>query len=285
MNTLEWNDENLELYQRHILLHDIGIEGQERLFDTKVLVIGVGAIGSNALYHLASAGIGTIGILGDAVLGLSDICSQILYTKKDVGKSKLTLTKARIKAINPHAKVRLHNTLLEFHALVSIFKDYDLVLDCTDNFAPKCLINAVCIEANTPLIFGGIVDLSIQALSIKPKISACYSCVFGASKDFLESYKRAKNITDSTNCKDLRESQMQESCQTSQSSPTCAKSAIIGSVAGILGSIQATEAIKIISRINTPLYGNLLTLHTREMRFVSESVERNKHCPICADKA
>lgn len=261
---MEWNDENLELYQRHILVSDIGIDGQERLFNASVLVIGLGAIGSSALYYLASGGVGRIGLLGDSELTLADISSQILYQKKDVGKSKLTLAKSKLKAINPSTELKAHKDSLEFSSLSKIVKNYDVVLDCTDNFAPKFLINAVCVRENKHLISGGVVDLSLQLISINPHISACYSCLYGVPKGFLENTE-----TD---------------CQKSSNAPTCAKSAIVGSVAGILGAMQATETIKLITQIKEVLYNTLLTLDTRNMQFRAEPIEKNKNCPICGSQ-
>lgn len=261
---MEWNDENLELYQRHILLSDIGIDGQEKISNAKVLVIGLGAIGSSVLYYLVSAGVGTVGLLGDSPLSLADVSSQILYQRKDVGKSKLSLAKAHLKSINPQVTIKTHKDTLELHSLSKVIKSYDLVLDCTDNFAPKFLINLVCVKENKPLVCGGIVDLSIQIITIQPHVSACYSCIYGVPKDFLENVNSAECAR-----------------STKSNTPTCAQSAIIGSVAGILGSMEATEAIKYLTGIKEPLYNTLLTLDTRGMQFRAEKIERNTKCPIC----
>ncbi|MWV62029.1 hypothetical protein DCO58_06405 [Helicobacter saguini] len=275
---MEWNDELMEIYQRQILLKDVGVSGVERILDSKILVVGAGAIACSALQYLASTGVGNIGILGDAVVENADISTQILYTFKDVGKSKLSVLKSRLKSQNPHLSVKTYKdsvTPQNFATLVKIVKSYDIVLDCSDSFVPKMLVNAVCIAANATLISGGVVDLSLQILSVKPRISACYSCIFGVSKGFLDSI-----LGDSKGSKNTES----KSCENAQSSgPTCAKSAMIGSVAGISGSMMATEAIKILCDIKTPLFNNFLTFHTREMKGVNETIERKENCPVCGD--
>lgn len=268
---MEWNDELLEIYQRQILLKDVGIEGMQRVLESKILVIGVGAIGCSVLQYLAASGVGEIGILGDATIERADISTQILYNLKDVGKSKLSVLKSRLKTINPRLKVRTHKDSISsenFETLVKIMQHYDIVLDCADSFAPKMLINAACVRSLATLVSGGISDMSLQVLSVKAGESACYSCVFGVSKGFLESL--AKGVT-------------YGEVASKNAAPTCAKSAMIGSVAGILGSIMVTEVIKILCDIKTPLFNTFLTFHTREMTLTRETIQRNPKCPICAD--
>lgn len=260
---MQWDDNLLELYQRQILLKDIGIEGQERICNAKILVIGAGAIGSSALYYLASSGVGNIGILGDANVELADVAAQILYTQKDVGKSKLKVAKSRLKAINPHTNIALHKGEFSPQNIAEIVRNYDIVLDCADSFAPKFAINAACVREGKVLIHGGIVDFSVQLMSIRPHISACYSCVYGLPKGFSLDFG--------------------DKCESNQNSntPTCAKSAMLGALGGILGSMQATQAIKILCDIKESLFGSLITLHTREMQLKTEKFEKNKNCPIC----
>lgn len=286
---MEFNDELLEEFQRQILLSDIGIEGQMKLFEARILIIGVGSIGTNAFLHLLRSGVardkkGALGLFGEAKLELADISSQILYSPKDIGKSKLELLKAYAKAYSKGVNVKIHKDEFNFSNLKKVLVDYDLVLDATDNFASKFLINAACVSEDKTLIHAGLFDFNLQLLSIKPFKSACYACYYGVPKSFLANLKASLNKISSKNLKEIsKENFKVNSQENSQDSaaPTCAKSAILGSLAGILGALVATQAIKLITGIKESLFDELISFNARDFSLKKESLSKKADCEIC----
>ncbi|MDR2080477.1 MAG: HesA/MoeB/ThiF family protein [Campylobacteraceae bacterium] len=246
----DWSDEELERYSRHIILEDVGIEGQEKIINSKVLIIGAGGLGSPIAFYLAAAGVGEIGIADGDVVDISNLQRQIIHASSDVGIPKVESAKQKMTAINPHVKVNTYHTMISADNILDIIKPYDFVIDGTDNFATKFLINDACILADKPYSHGGILRFSGQTMTIKPKTSACYACVFNAPPP--------AGVV-----------------------PTCSSAGILGAVAGMLGTIQAAEALKFITGVGTPLYNTLLSFEAKSMSFRSVKLGKNPKCRVC----
>ncbi|MDR0746593.1 MAG: HesA/MoeB/ThiF family protein [Helicobacteraceae bacterium] len=250
----EWSDEELERYSRHIILEEVGIEGQERIIDAKVLVIGAGGLGSPIALYLAAAGVGTIGIIDGDAADLSNLQRQIIHTTKDVGKPKTLSAKDKMLAINPHIQVETYQTMITAENIQSVIAPYDFVIDGTDNFAAKFLINDACVLLKKPYSHGGILRFSGQTMTIKPYESACYACAFDKPPP--------AGVV-----------------------PTCSSAGILGAVAGMLGTIQAAEALKFIVGVGAPLYDSLLCFEAKTMSFRKVALKRNPKCRVCGENA
>ncbi|MCF6335360.1 MAG: HesA/MoeB/ThiF family protein, partial [Spirochaetales bacterium] len=175
-----YTQEQLERYSRHILLKDVGVEGQDKLLDGKVLIIGAGGLGSPAALYLAAAGVGTIGIVDGDRVDLSNLQRQIAHYTKDVGEWKTESASEKMVAINPDIKVIQYNQYLDASNIRGIIREYDFIIDGTDNFATKFLINDACVFENIPFSHGGILRFDGQTMTIDPNKTACYRCVFNA---------------------------------------------------------------------------------------------------------
>ncbi|MDR1615028.1 MAG: HesA/MoeB/ThiF family protein [Campylobacteraceae bacterium] len=246
----EWSDEELERYSRHIILEDIGIEGQEKIINSKILVIGAGGLGSPVAFYLAAAGVGEIGIIDGDVVDLSNLQRQIIHTNADIGVPKVESAKNKMLSINPHVKVNAYHTMINADNILDIIKPYDFVIDGTDNFATKFLVNDACILADKPYSHGGILRFSGQTMTINPHKSACYACVFNAPPP--------PNVV-----------------------PTCSTAGILGAVAGMLGTIQAAEALKFVTGVGKPLHDTLLSFEAKNMTFRSVKFAKNPKCRVC----
>ncbi|MDR2152165.1 MAG: HesA/MoeB/ThiF family protein [Helicobacteraceae bacterium] len=250
----DWSDEELERYSRHILLDDVGIEGQEKIGNAKILVIGAGGLGSPIALYLAAAGVGTIAIADGDAADLSNLQRQIIHTTQDVGKPKVLSAKEKMIAINPHINVVTYQTTITAENVESVIAPYDFVIDGTDNFAAKFLINDACVLLKKPYSHGGILRYSGQTMTIKPHESACYACVF-------DSPPPAGIV------------------------PTCSSAGILGAVAGMLGTIQAAEALKYILGVGEPLLNALLCFEAKTMSFRKVALKRNPKCRVCGESA
>ncbi|MDR0997393.1 MAG: molybdopterin-synthase adenylyltransferase MoeB [Zoogloeaceae bacterium] len=248
----EWTENELERYSRHILLADVGIEGQEKLLAAKVLIIGAGGLGAPAALYLAAAGVGKIGIVDGDVVDLSNLQRQVIHSTPDIGIAKVESAKRKMRAINPDIEVDAWQTMLNADNILSIVADYDFVIDGTDNFAAKFLINDACIKAKKPFSHGGILRFAGQTMTIDPGKSACYACAFDKPPP-------AGLV------------------------PTCSSAGVLGPVAGMLGTIQATEALKWIGGIGAPLTDTLLSFDAKTMAFRKTALKRNPHCRVCAN--
>ncbi len=248
----DYTEEQLERYSRHILLKDVGIEGQEKLLDGKVLIIGAGGLGAPASLYLAAAGVGTIGIVDGDKVDLSNLQRQIAHFTKDVGVWKADSASEKMRAINPDVKVVPYNEYLYSANIREIIREYDFVIDGTDNFATKFLINDACVFEKKPFSHGGILRFDGQTMTINPHESACYRCVFGAPPP-----------------PDLV--------------PTCSQAGVLGAIAGMLGTIQAAEALKFLTGAGELLHNKLLTFDALSMNFRKVSLKKNKNCPICGE--
>lgn len=236
-------EEQKQRYKRHIILPEIGGEGQSRLLSAKVLVVGAGGLGAPLLMYLAAAGVGNIGIMDFDKVDLSNLQRQVIFTTADTGLPKAERASARIEALNPDIKTTIITTRLDKANAKDIAGDYDIVLDATDNIETKYLINDTCVELGKPFIHAAVNLFGGNVMTVIPG-SACLRCVF----------PEAVKQKDST------------------------EYGIIGSVPGIIGSIQATEAIKLIVGAGEPLVNKMLTFDALSMSFNILSVNPSKHC-------
>ncbi|MCD6396176.1 MAG: HesA/MoeB/ThiF family protein [Spirochaetaceae bacterium] len=246
----DYTEDQLERYSRHILLKDIGIEGQEKLMDGKVLIIGAGGLGSPAALYLAAAGVGTIGIVDGDRVDLSNLQRQIAHFTKDIGEWKVKSASNKMSFINPDVKVIPYNEYLFASNIRNVIKDYDFIIDGTDNFAAKFLINDACIFENIPFSHGGILRFDGQTFTINPNKSACLRCLFHEPPPA-----------------DLV--------------PSCSEAGVLGAIAGMLGTIQAAEALKFLTGTGQLLNNKLLTFDALDMSFRKITVKKNDSCPVC----
>ena len=248
----DFTEEELKRYSRHILLKDVGVEGQEKIREAKVLVIGAGGLGAPVALYLAAAGVGTIGIVDGDVVDLSNLQRQIIHSTADIDKPKVQSAKETIQAINPHVKVREYKTFLEASNALDIIKEYDFVVDGTDNFPVKFLINDACVMAGKPFSHGGILRFEGQTFTHVPG-TACYRCVFPTPPP--------PNLV-----------------------PTCSQAGVLGAIAGLLGTIQAAEVLKYITGVGELLTDKLLTFNAKTMDFRKVAVKKREKCAICGDQ-
>jgi molybdopterin/thiamine biosynthesis adenylyltransferase len=249
------NDEMLERYSRHILIKDVGMRGQKKIIDGKVLIIGAGGLGSPAAMYLAAAGVGTIGIADGDVVDLSNLQRQIIHTTEDIGKDKVKSAEQTISALNPNVKVEIYKTLVNSKNIVDIIKDrdYDFVIDATDNFSAKLLINDACVLLKKPFSHAGIIQFQGQTITYVPG-SPCYRCAFPDP---------------------LPES----------AAPSCRQAGVFGVMAGIMGTVQATEALKYLLGIGDLLTGQILIIDALSMEFKKLPVQKAQKCAVCSDGA
>ena len=242
--------EEKERYSRHILIPDIDMVGQQRIVNAKVLCIGAGGLGSPTILYLAAAGIGQIGILDFDKVEVSNLQRQIIHTQADVGKSKARSAKEKAEALNPDVKINLHEFRLENHNALEVFAEYDLIIDCTDNFATRYLINDTAALLGKPYIWGSIYRFDGQVSVFWSKEGPCYRC-------------------------------LHPSPPTPGSVPSCAEGGVLGVLCGSIGSIQTNEAIKLITGIGRNLLGNLLIYDALENSYRNLEIKKSPNCPIC----
>ena len=242
----------IERDSRHIMLKEVGGKGQKKLLDGKVMIIGAGGLGSPIALYLAAAGVGTIGIADADTVDLSNLQRQIAHHTGDVGTPKVLSAKAKMVAMNPDVQVVTYHEWISAANILNIIRDYDFVIDGTDNFAAKFLINDACVMAGKPYSHGGILQFDGQAITVLPGQSACYRCIFPTPppKDAI---------------------------------PTCSAAGVIGVLPGVLGTIQATEAIKYLLGKGELLAGRLLTYNALRMRFREVPIRKNPKCPVCGE--
>jgi molybdopterin-synthase adenylyltransferase len=251
---LDFREDQIERYSRHIILSEVGVEGQEKLLNSKVLIIGTGGLGAPAAMYLAAAGVGTIGLVDGDVVDLSNLQRQIIHQSKDVGKLKVQSGKETINDINPDVNVITYNEFVTSENILNIIKDqdYDFIIDGTDNFSAKFLINDACVLAKKPYSHAGIIRFNGQLTTYVPdNDTACYRCIF-------QNPPPAGVV------------------------PTCREAGVLGVMGGVIGTLQATEAIKYILGFET-LAGYLLTYDALKMQFRKVKVSHNKKCGVCGD--
>jgi molybdopterin/thiamine biosynthesis adenylyltransferase/rhodanese-related sulfurtransferase len=240
-----------ERYSRQILLPEFGFEGQKRLSESQALLIGAGGLSSPAALYLAAMGVGTIGIIDDDKVALSNLHRQILYRESDIGKSKAMIASQRISEVNETVVVRTFPERLSKLNALSIMNEFDLVLDGSDNFATRYLINDACLVLGKPLISASILRFEGQLTVICTDGSPCYRCVF----------PEAPNAADA---------------------PSCAEAGVIGALAGVMGTMMAMEAVKLIAKIGEPLVGRLLIYDALNASFRTIRIQRDRDCKVCS---
>lgn len=248
----DFTTEQLERYSRHILLADVGVEGQEKLLNARVLIVGAGGLGCPIALYLAAAGVGTIGIVDNDTVEISNLQRQIAHFTKDIGVAKVESAKEKMLAINPDVEVITHQLFLSAANIRSTIRGYDFVIDGTDNFQTKFLVNDACVMEKIPLSHGGILRFNGQTLTIMPGESSCYRCSF-----------RNPPPPDAV--------------------PTCSQAGVLGAIAGMLGTIQAAEALKFITGAGSLLTDTLLSFDAKTMHFRKTNLRRQKNCPVCGD--
>lgn len=243
--------EQVKRYSRHIIMGDVGSGGQRKLMQSKALIVGAGGLGSPSAVYLALAGVGTIGIVDFDVVELSNLQRQILHHTPDVGRPKLESAKDNLRAYNPDVNVVLHEARLESDNAMEIIAQYDLVINGADNFATRYLVNDACYLLNKTLVDGSILIFDGQATVFKPG-SGCYRCLFPEPPP-------------------------------PGMVPNCAEAGVLGALTGLVGSIQATEALKQFLGIGDSLTSRLLLVDALSMSFREVKLKRNPSCPLCGD--
>jgi molybdopterin-synthase adenylyltransferase len=240
-------------YDRHIILDQVGKAGQEKLLESKVLIVGAGGLGSPAAMYLAGAGVGTIGIVDADKVELSNLQRQIIHGTGDVGVDKVVSAEHMLAELNPDVTVQVYNILVEPGNIGGIVEGYDLVLDCTDNFAAKFLINDACYFEKKAFCHAGVLKFDGQLMTVLPDESSCYRCVFDSPPD-------------------------------EKTAISCSRAGVLGVLPGVIGSLQATEAIKYLLEIGELLTDTMLTYNALTMEFRKVKVKRNPNCPLCGEK-
>ena len=243
--------DQVKRYSRHIIMGDVGSAGQRKLMQSKALIIGAGGLGSPSAVYLALAGVGTIGIVDFDVVELSNLQRQILHHTSDVGRSKVDSARDNIKSYNPDVNVVLHDVRLESDNAIDIISQYDLVINGADNFATRYLVNDACYLLNKPLVDGSILIFDGQATVFLPG-EGCYRCLFPEPPP-------------------------------PGMVPNCAEAGVLGALTGLVGSIQATEALKQLIGIGESLTSRLLLIDALSMTFREVKLKRNPSCPLCGD--
>lgn len=245
--------QQIERYSRHIVLPEIGGLGQERLLNARVLVVGAGGLGSPAALYLAAAGVGTIGLVDSDAVELSNLQRQIIHSTSDVGQPKTESARRRLEALNPDVQVVAHTERLTSGNIMGLLDSYDFVVDGSDNFATRYLVNDACFLAGKPLSHGAIFRFEGQATTIIPGQGPCYRCLYPEPPP-------AGLV------------------------PSCQQAGVLGAVAGVIGSVQASEAVKWILGSGTLLVGRLLLYDAFHATFREVRIERDRGCALCGDR-
>ena len=246
----ELTPDDLSRYARHITLPEVGIEGQRKLKAARVLCVGTGGLGSPLAFYLAAAGIGTLGLVDFDVVDASNLQRQIIHSTRDIGRKKLDSAAEKLTAINPALNLVKHETMLSSANAIDILKDYDIVADGTDNFPTRYLVNDACVLLGKPNVYGSIFRFEGQASVFATEAGPCYRCLYPEPPP--------PGLV-----------------------PSCAEGGVLGILPGLVGVIQATEAIKLILGIGEPLIGRLLLVDSLAMRFRELKLRKNPECPMC----
>lgn len=248
---MDFTELQIERYSRHIILNDVGVEGQQKIMQGKVLVIGAGGLGSPVALYLAAAGVGTIGLIDGDVVDMTNLQRQVIHHTPDVGVAKVKSAKEKIALLNPDVKVNAYYDLFAENNAQDLLKEYDFVVDGTDNFPTKFLVNDACVIAGKPYSHGGILRFEGQTMTYVPG-HACYRCVF-------------------------------HNPPPPNAVPTCSQAGVLGSIAGMLGTIQATEVLKFLVGKGDLLVDRMLTFDALKMEFRTVKFKHNHHCQVCGE--
>ena len=246
------SNEEIIRYSRHLLLPQIGMSGQEKLKGSSVLLVGAGGLGSPLAMYLTAAGVGRIGMIDFDRVDLSNLQRQILYTTSDVGRKKLASAAEKLAALNPFVALELHSERLTTGNAFEIIAKYDVIADGTDNFPTRYLVNDACILLDKPNVFGSVNQFEGRVSVFSKGRGPCYRCLFPTPP-------------------------------APGQAPSCAEAGVLGVVPGLIGTLQATEVIKILTGIGKPLTGRLLMVDALEMSFDEISISKNPDCPVCGD--
>jgi adenylyltransferase/sulfurtransferase len=249
---MNFREDQIQRYSRHIILPEVGGVGQERLLNAKVALVGAGGLGSPAGYYLAAAGVGTIGVIDDDRVELSNLQRQIAHGTRRVGALKAESAKQTWEDLNGDTRVIAHTVRLTAANARAILGQYDVIIDGSDNFTTRYLVNDACVLMKKPLISGAVYRFEGQVLAIYPGAGPCYRCLFATPPP-------------------------------PGTVPGCQEAGVLGVVPGVIGTLQATEAIKAILGIGEPLRGRLLLWDALAMSFSTVTVPRNAACPVCGD--
>jgi sulfur-carrier protein adenylyltransferase/sulfurtransferase len=242
--------EEIARYSRHLILPEVGMEGQQRLKAAKVLLVGTGGLGAPMALYLAAAGVGTLGLVDFDVVDASNLHRQVIHSTPDVGRPKLDSAAEKLNALNPDVKVVKHNTMLTSANAMEILKDYDIVADGTDNFQTRYLVNDACVLSGKPNVYGSIFRFEGQASVFATEEGPCYRCLYPEPPP--------PGLV-----------------------PSCAEGGVLGILPGLVGIIQASEVVKLILGKGEPLIGRLLLVDALGMRFRELKLRKNPECPVC----
>ena len=251
--TTTLSQEEILRYSRHLILPDVGLAGQERLKAASILLVGAGGLGSPLALYLAAAGVGHLGLVDFDVVDVTNLQRQVLHGTKDVGRSKLASARERIADINPHVRVTTFETRLDSSNALEIIRGFDIVIDGTDNFPTRYLVNDACVLLGKPNVYGSIFRFEGQASVFATADGPCYRCLFPEPPP--------PGLV-----------------------PSCAEGGVLGVLPGLVGTIQATEAIKLIVGIGETLVGRLLLIDALTARFRTVKLRRNPLCPACGTR-
>jgi adenylyltransferase/sulfurtransferase len=248
---MELSSQELSRYSRHILLPELGLKGQLRLRQASALIVGLGGLGCPVALYLAAAGLGRIGLLDSDKVDLSNLQRQVLHGSEDLGRLKVESAAAKLRAMNPGVALDLHPLRMEAGNALDLCRPYDLVIEATDNFQAKFLVNDACLSLNKPFLHAGILRFEGQLMAVKPGQSACYRCLF-------------------------------EAAPPAEAVPSCADAGVLGAVAGVLGTLMANEALKLVLDLGQPVLNRMLVFDAKKASFREVQVRRRVDCPACA---
>jgi adenylyltransferase/sulfurtransferase len=251
--TLALSNEEILRYSRHLIMPEVAMEGQQKLKAARILCIGAGGLGSPVALYLAAAGVGTLGLVDFDVVDFTNLQRQVIHTTADVGRKKLDSAAEKIAAINPHVSVRPFETRLNSENALELFREFDLVVDGTDNFPTRYLVNDACVLSGKPNVYASIFRFEGQASVFATEAGPCYRCLYPEPPP--------PGLV-----------------------PSCAEGGVLGILPGLLGVIQATEAIKLVLGFGDPLIGRLLLVDAQTMRFRELRLRKNPECPVCGPR-
>lgn len=250
--SFDFSEEEVERYSRHIILQEVGGTGQQKIKDSKVLVVGAGGLGSPVSYYLAAAGIGNLGIIDSDVVDRSNLQRQILHNTDDIDTPKVDSAREKLEKLNPNVELTTYEKHLNKDNVLDIIADYDIIVDGVDNFPTRYLLNDACVMNNKTLVDGGILRFEGQLLTIEPGEGPCYRCIFKDPPD-------------------------------PEAVPSCQEAGILGAIAGTIGTLQATEVLKLITGVGDSLIGKILIYDAKKVSFRQVVIKKDPECPVCGD--